>query len=139
METIGKQTLFDNALDLLVAKIEEDERTIGVEFPYATDASGAWRTKPALQTQAYTGEGSFGNWFCGFWIGMLLVAFLRSRRRQFLDTAISRIRSMVPHSDDRNTHDIGFNLCTAVSSGFHITGDPWVREVGLHGAKQLRS
>jgi len=139
METIGKQTLFDNALDLLVAKIEEDEQTIGVEFPYTTDASGAWRTKPSSQTEGYTGEGSFGNWFCGFWIGKLLAAFLRSGRRHFLRTAISRVHSMVPHSDDRNTHDIGFNLCTSIPSAFHITRDAWLREVGVYGANQLRS
>ena len=111
----GKQTeLFNNALDLLVAKIEQDERTIGPEFPYTTDAFGAWRTKPGSQTEGYTGEGSFGNWFCGFWIGMLLAAFLHSGRQHFLDIAISRMRSIIPHSDDRNTHDIGFNLCTSV-------------------------
>lgn len=136
----GKQTeLFHEGLDLLVAKIEEDERTIGPEFPYATDTSGAWRTKPASQTEAYTGEGSFGNWFCGFWIGMLLAAFLRSGRQHFLDIALLRMRSIVPHSDDRNTHDIGFNLCTSVPSAYHITGDPWLREIGVHGANQLRS
>ena len=61
METGGREALFDDALDLLVAKIGEDEQTIGVGFPYATDASGAWRTKPASQTEGYTGEGSFGN------------------------------------------------------------------------------
>ena len=136
----GKQTeLFHEGLDLLVAKIEEDERTIGSEFPYTTDTSGAWRTKPASQTEAYTGEGSFGNWFCGFWIGMLLAAFLRSGRQHFLDIALLRMRSIVPHSDDRNTHDIGFNLCTSVPFAYHITGDAWLREIGLHGANQLRS
>jgi unsaturated chondroitin disaccharide hydrolase len=109
------------------------------EFPYATDAFGAWRTKPASQTEGYTGEGSFGNWFCGFWIGMLLAAFLHSGRQHFLDAAMSRIRSIVPHSDDRNTHDIGFNLCTSIPSAYHIMGDPWLRDVGVHGANQLRS
>ncbi len=139
MELGGKETLFDDALDLLVAKIGEDERTIGAGFPYATDASGAWRTKPASQTEGYTGEGSFGNWFCGFWIGMLLAAFLRSGRRRFLDTAMSRMRSVVPHSDGRNTHDIGFNLCTSVPSAYHITRDAWLAEVGVYGANQLRA
>jgi hypothetical protein len=62
-----------------------------------------------------------------------------SGRQHFLDVAISRMRSIVPHSDDRNTHDIGFNLCTSVPSAYHITGDPWLREVGMHGANQLRS
>jgi unsaturated chondroitin disaccharide hydrolase len=70
---------------------------------------------------------------------MLLAAFLRSGSRRFLDTAMSRMRSVVPHSDDRNTHDIGFNLCTSIPSAFHITRDPWLAEVGVYGANQLRS
>jgi unsaturated chondroitin disaccharide hydrolase len=70
---------------------------------------------------------------------MLLAAFLHSGRQYFLDAALSRLRSVVPHADDRNTHDIGFNLCTSVPSAYRITGDPWLREVGVHGANQLRS
>ena len=106
--------IFDDALDLLVLKIEEDEQAIGRDFPYATGPLGAWRTMPGSRTEAYTGQGSFGNWFCGFWIGMLLAAFLRSGRRRFLESANARLRSIVPHAEDRNTHDIGFNLCTSI-------------------------
>src|SRR5262245_53299032 len=131
--------LFEEGLDLLVAKIDEDEQVLVQEFPYVTDPSGAWRTMPAFRTKAYTGEGSLGNWFCGFWIGMLLAVYLRSGQERFLEIARARMRSVVPHGDDRNTHDIGFNLCTSISSAYYITGDPWFREVGLHGANQLRS
>ena len=81
----GKPTeLFNNALDLLVTKIQEDDRTIGPEFPYATHLSVAWRTKPASQTEGYTGEGSFGNWLYGFWLGMLLAALLHSGMQHLL-------------------------------------------------------
>jgi hypothetical protein len=107
--------------------------------PVCDGPFGAWRTMPASRTETYTGAGSFSNWFCGFWVGMLLAAFLRSGRRRFLEAAEARLRLTVPHSDDRNTHDIGFNLCTSLPSAYFITGDPWFREVGLHGAKQLRS
>src|SRR5262245_9916851 len=131
--------MFSEALDLLVVKIAEDEQTLGSAFPYVTNAFGAWRTMPAFRNAAYTGEGSLGNWFCGFWIGMLLAAFLRSGNEQFLEVARTRIRLIVPHGDDRNTHDIGFNLCTSAPSAYFITGDPWFREVGVYGANQLRS
>src|SRR5262245_55672178 len=131
--------LFEEGLDLLVAKIDEDEQVLVQEFPYVTDLSGAWRTMPAFRTKAYSGVGSLGNWFCGFWIGMLLAAYLRSGRQLFLERANARMRLTVPHADDRNTHDIGFNLCTSIPSAYYITGDSWHREVGLHGANQLRS
>ena len=137
--TLKQSELFNEALDLLVTKVDQDEQTIGLEFPVVTGASGAWRTMPALNTRAYTGEGSFGNWFCGFWVGMLLASFLRSGRERFLEAARKRMHLMVPHADDRNTHDIGFNLCTSAPSAYYITGDTWFRDVGLHGANQLRS
>src|SRR5262245_24452407 len=137
--TARQSEFFGEALDLLVTKIEEDERTIGSEFPVVTDASGAWRTMPAFRTETYTGEGSFGNWFCGFWVGMLLAAFLHSGREHFLNAARTRMQLIVPHADDRNTHDIGFNLCTSTPSAYLITGDSWFRDVGLYGANQLCS
>src|SRR6185437_8917889 len=34
---------YENALDLLAGKLLEDESHLGVEFPYVTDESGAWR------------------------------------------------------------------------------------------------
>ena len=42
----SRRELFSEALDLLAAKLVEDEAAIGVEFPYVTEPDGAWRTMP---------------------------------------------------------------------------------------------
>ena len=68
-----QRALFSEACNLLARKILEDERTIGVGFPYVTAESGAWRTMPASRSAGYDGDAwSHGNWFCGFWVGLLL-------------------------------------------------------------------
>ena len=67
----SRRELFTEALDLLTAKLVEDEAAIGAEFPYVTEPDGAWRTMPASLSAGYTGEAwSHGNWFGGFWVGL---------------------------------------------------------------------
>ena len=69
------RTAYGEALDLLARKLLEDERTLGVEFPYVTAPDGSWRTMPASRSAGYAGDAwSHGNWFCGFWIGLHLAA-----------------------------------------------------------------
>ena len=52
----SRRVLFTEALDLLAAKLAEDEAAIGVEFPYVTEPDGAWRTMPASLSAGYSGE-----------------------------------------------------------------------------------
>jgi unsaturated chondroitin disaccharide hydrolase len=51
----SRRKLFTEALDLLAAKLVEDEAAIGVEFPYVTEPDGAWRTMPASLSAGYSG------------------------------------------------------------------------------------
>jgi len=51
---------------------------------------------------------SHGNWFCGFWIGMLVAAHRQSGEALFLDLAKERMRLVAQRAADPNTHDIGF-------------------------------
>jgi len=51
---------------------------------------------------------SHGNWFCGFWVGLLLAAYLRTSDQRFLNLANERLLLVAPRATDGNTHDIGF-------------------------------
>ena len=88
----NQQKQLSSALDLLCVKLLEDERQIGVAFPYVTEPTGEWRTLPASLSAGYSGENwSHGNWFCGFWVGLLVAAYLWSDDRRYLDLAQERM------------------------------------------------
>ena len=53
--------LFLEALDINARKILDDERQLGVNFPYVTHPSGQWGTLPASLSAGYQGE----NWSHG--------------------------------------------------------------------------
>jgi len=132
--------LFTEALDLLAAKLGEDEGRIGVEFPYVTGPDGAWRTMPASRSAGYDGANwSHGNWFCGFWVGLLLSAHMHGGDARFLRWARERMQLIAPRADDPNTHDIGFIFYASALPGFHITGDEWYAELALRAANRLRA
>ncbi len=48
-----RRALFEEALDLLVEKLAQDEAGLGAEFPYATGPDGAWRTMPAAPSDGF--------------------------------------------------------------------------------------
>lgn len=55
----------ERAVDLMCSRLLEDERAIGVAFPYVTKPDGAWDTMLASRSACYDGEAwSHGNWFC---------------------------------------------------------------------------
>ncbi len=131
---------FEEALDLMVRKTVEDERRIGIEFPYVTNDAGAWRTWPASVSAGYDGDAwSHGNWFCGFWVGLLLACHLRSGEKDFLDWARERMRLVEPRADDANTHDIGFIFCGSAVPFFRLTGEIRHAETALRAADRLRA
>ncbi len=132
--------LLDEALDLLPAKLAEDEATIGVEFPYVTEADGSWRTMPASVSAGYSGKAwSHGNWFCGFWVGLLLAAYLRSGDARFLSWARKRMQLVAPRAEDPNTHDIGFIFYSSALPAHHITGEAIFADMALRAANRLRA
>lgn len=132
--------LFAEALDLLAAKTLADDPSLGVRFPYVTQPDGQWDTMLASQSAGYSGAAwSHGNWFCGFWVGLLLMAHLHKGDAQALAIAEERMRLVAQRADDGNTHDIGFIFLSSALPAWHITGDTCHRAVGLAAAERLRA
>lgn len=127
------------ALDLLARKLLEDEARLGVAFPYVTGPSGAWETLPASLSAGYQGPAwSHGNWFCGFWVGLLLAAYLHSGDEKYRHLAEERLRLVAIRADDGNTHDIGFIFYSSAKVAYHVTGESSHRDLALEAADRLR-
>jgi unsaturated chondroitin disaccharide hydrolase len=132
--------LLSSALDLLCRKITEDERTIGVGFPYVTAPDGSWRTMLASESAGYTGEAwSHGNWFCGFWVGLLTAAHLHGGDPLLPKLAQERMRLVAQRADDPNTHDIGFIFWSSARILHRLSGDPDMGHLALRAAEKLRA
>lgn len=131
--------IYSGVLDLLAQKLLEDESHLGVSFPYVTDESGAWRTMLASRSAGYRGQAwSHGNWFCGFWVGLLFAAYLHTGETNYRALAEERLRLMAARADDPNTHDIGFLFYSSAKIAFHVTGEPAYRALALRAACTLR-
>lgn len=136
----ARRASYLSALDLLTAKLEKDERTIGVEFPYVTGPDGQWLTMPSSLSAGYSGESwSHGNWFGGFWVGLLLAAYLHSKDERFLSWGRARMQLVAPRAEDGNTHDIGFIFQSSATLLHHLTGESEYRDLGLSAASKLRA
>lgn len=134
------QQLFKQTLDRIAQKVAEDEPTLGVEFPYVTAPDGRWKLLPASLSAGYSGEAwSHGNWFCGFWVGLLFTSYLHTGQERYLTWARERMRLVAQRAEDGNTHDIGFIFESSALPGFHITGDEWYANIGLQAADRLRA
>jgi unsaturated chondroitin disaccharide hydrolase len=135
-----QKSQFHKALDILSEKLLEDELAIGLAFPYMTGADGAWLTMLASESACYKGERwSHGNWFCGFWIGLLLAAYLHTGRERFRELADERMRLIAHRADDPNTHDIGFIFNSSAVPAAHIAGGGWYVDLALRAANRLRA
>jgi unsaturated chondroitin disaccharide hydrolase len=131
--------LYLDALDLCACKVLEDEPTLGVNFPYVTAPSGEWVTMPASLSAGYRGANwSHGNWFCGFWVGLLLISYLRTGDGKYLQLADQRLLLVAPRAADGNTHDIGFIFYPSAIAAHHITGNKGYGDLALRAAEQLR-
>jgi len=128
------------ALDLIAKKTLEDEMTIGAAFPYVTRPDGSWDTMSVSVSAGYTGESwSHGNWFCGFWVGLLLTSYLHTGNQDYLRLASDRMVLVEERASDGNTHDIGFIFLSSAMPFFRITGDERHRVTALRAADKLRS
>jgi unsaturated chondroitin disaccharide hydrolase len=130
---------FDEALDLIEIKTAEDDARLGVAFPYVTNEAGRWETMLASVSAGYTPTGwTHGNWFCGFWIGLLVIGYLRGRDERLLGLARERMRLVTQRAADANTHDIGFIFWSSAIPLHHVTGESWLAETALVAADHLR-
>ena len=129
-----------SALDLIAKKTLEDETKIGSAFPYVTFPDGSWDTMSVSVSAGYTGEDwSHGNWFCGFWVGLLLTSYLHTGDEKYLKLAADRMVLVEERASDGNTHDIGFIFLSSAMPFYRITGDERHRATALRAADKLRS
>lgn len=130
---------FEKALDLVALKTIEDDGEIGEQFPHVTAPDGSWVTLSASLSAGYTKTGwSHGNWTCGFWIGLLLAAYLRKKDERFLTAARNRMRLVAGRAEDPNTHDIGFIFLGSAIPLHHITNERQSAAIALAAAARLR-
>ena len=133
------EKLFLEAFDLGASKPLVDETKLGISFPYVTLPSGAWDTLPASHSAGYRGANwSHGNWFCGFWVGLLIAAYLHTRDEKYIDLARERMLLVAPRASDGNTHDIGFIFYPSAVALFHVTGDEQYADLAARAADRLR-
>lgn len=138
--TDAQHARFSGVLDILAEKVTADETTLGVSFPYVTAEDGSWNCLSAGWSAGYSGESwSHGNWFCGFWVGLLLAAHLRTGRDDLLETGLQRLQLVAQRQDDPNTHDIGFIFLSSAIPAHHVTGNPAYAKMALRAADQLRA
>lgn len=129
-----------SALDLIAKKTLEDETVIGASFPYVTHPDGSWDTMSVSISAGYSGENwSHGNWFCGFWVGLLLTSYLHTGDEKYLTRAADRMVLVEERANDGNTHDIGFIFLSSAMPFYRITGDERHRATALRAADKLRS
>jgi unsaturated chondroitin disaccharide hydrolase len=135
-----QQRLFSDTLARIAQKVADDERSIGIEFPQLTAPDGSWVTLPASLSAGYTGSAwSHGNWFCGFWVGLLFASYLRTEDKKYLGWARERMRLVAQRAEDGNTHDIGFIFDSSAIPAYHVTGDKWYAEIAMKAADKLRA
>lgn len=129
-----------NALDLIAEKTLQDETIIGAAFPYVTLPDGSWDTMSVGISAGYTGEDwSHGNWFCGFWVGLLLTSYLHTKDEKYLKLAHDRMVLVEERANDGNTHDIGFIFLSSAMPFYRISGEQRFRSAALKAADKLRS
>ncbi len=129
-----------SALDLIAKKTLEDETKIGSAFPYVTFPDGSWDTMSVSVSAGYSGQDwSHGNWFCGFWVGLLLTSYLHTGNEKYLKLAADRMVLVEERASDGNTHDIGFIFLSSAMPFYRITGDERHRTTALRAADKLRS
>ncbi len=132
--------MYHDVLRLLSRKLLEDEPTLGVAFPYVTKPDGAWDVLPASLSAGYQGEAwSHGNWFCGFWVGLHLAAYLQTDDERHKSIAGERLRLLAIRAEDGNTHDIGFIFYSSAIVAHHLTGEAAWRDLALKAADRLRA
>jgi unsaturated chondroitin disaccharide hydrolase len=125
---------------LVCRKTLEDETSIGARFPYVTHPDGSWDLLSSAVSAGYSGENwDHGNWFCGFWVGLLLTSYLRSGDDAYLKLAHDRMVLVAERAEDGNTHDIGFIFLSSAMPFYRITSDTRYRDLALKAADKLRS
>ncbi|WP_343039271.1 glycoside hydrolase family 88 protein [Microvirga makkahensis] len=140
MNAPSSSHIYNEPLSILCKKLEEDERTIGTAFPYVTAPDGRWMLMSSSVSAVNHGENwDHGNWFCGFWVGLLLAAYLHSGDEKFVSFARDRMALVAQCADDGNTHDIGFIFLSSAVPFYHITGERLYRDMAMRAAERLRA
>jgi len=136
----NQKKIFSDTLTRIAEKVLGDEKTIGVEFPQLTAPDGRWVTLPASLSAGYRGsDWSHGNWFCGFWVGLLCASYLHTQDKRYLGWMEERMRLVAQRATDANTHDIGFIFDSSAIPAFQVGQNDWYATVALEAASKLRA
>ncbi|XID92539.1 glycoside hydrolase family 88 protein [Paenibacillaceae bacterium WGS1546] len=113
------------ALDRSFRKAEEISKSLA-DFPHIT-RDGEWLTH------------ANGHWTGGFWTGLHWLRSFHDDRpetiREYAGSWSKRFRSRI---GDNKTHDMGFIFGPSCVLGDRIRPDSELRELALHGAKNMR-
>lgn len=131
------ERVYDRACERLAQTASRLEG--GDLFPHVTDG-GRWRLWPADVFAGWDGDRwSHGNWTCGFWPGLLWLAWHRTRDPRFERWARRAGTLVEPRASDGNTHDLGFLFYPSFALGYSLTGDTSLRDPALVAARTLAS
>jgi unsaturated chondroitin disaccharide hydrolase len=87
----------------------------------------------------YTDAGwNHGNWFAGFWVGLLAAGYIHTGNPALLAAARDRQQLVAMRAEDPNTHDIGFLFWSSAIPLHRETGEARYAQMALAAARQLR-
>ncbi len=109
----------------LLDRVDTTAAAVRPAFPLAADGrTGRWTSKPE------------GAWTDGFWVGLCWLAYRLTGEPRYRDWGLewtARLRGR----EAAETHDIGFVFYYAAVRGWQVTGEPFLRELGLACADRL--
>ena len=128
---LPKEMLF-GALHEALKKIDNNTKTFINLFP-----------RPCSTNYVYPGisnGGEWDDWTCGFWTGMLWLAYEITGEERYRKVAFYHIRSYDERITDKkavNHHDLGFLYTPSAVAGYKITGNERAKQAGLKAANHL--
>jgi unsaturated chondroitin disaccharide hydrolase len=120
----AEQFEFAKALDLLVRRTRHTAAEVGERFPYFAEESGVWTTT------------SGGGWCGGHWVGMLWLAYRRTRDAFFRELALRLTRRLAERvsADDMFRGMIHYY---SAALGSDLTGDKTLAGIALRAAEGI--
>ncbi len=115
---------FSIALNLLIGRTRQTAAEVGERFPYYADESGNWITT------------SDGDWCGGHWVGMLWLAYRRTRDVFFRELALRLTRRLAERlsADDMFRGMIHYY---SAALGSDLTGDKQLVRIAVRAAEGI--
>src|SRR5438445_282187 len=114
--------IFQDALKLMVGRVDETAAQLKGAFPHFADAKGDWTTTPD------------GDWTGGFWPGMCWLAAKATAGARYRRWALEWAERLRPRATS-DTAFRGFLFYYSAVLGAVLFNDPAAREIALDGAR----